>query len=222
MSSAGPELRDRPEWDEAVEVAHATMTRAQTNVDRLVELLPSAGYSFQRPAIETVRRASPSDLQELDRFEREVGPVPLALRAWKEIVGDVDLNGGNAEWAFEYLDPLVVEFPMDYVWSEHAEWLIDRGTEWDRGQFTIDIAPDYLHKANVSGGGPYAMVVPDLGVDGPVLEEPHNTSFVDYLRIAFRWAGLPGFDPSSAHYDWAMPPAFPVELRRIAANLLPL
>jgi hypothetical protein len=191
-------------------------------VDRLVDRLPTVGYIFHRPAMEIVRRTQPSELQELDRFEREVGPLPLALRAWKEVVGDVDLNGGNAEWAFAYPDPLMVEFPMDFVWSEYALWLEDVGMESDRSQFAVDIAPDSLHKANVSGGGPYSVKVPSGGVDGRVFEEPHETSFVEYLRTAFRWAGLPGFDPASARYDWAIPPPFPADLRWIASELLPI
>ncbi len=51
-----------------------------------------------------------------------------------------------------------------------------------RGPFTIDLGPDWLHKANVSGGPPYGMEVPNFGVDGLLLWEPHQTIFVNYLR----------------------------------------
>lgn len=111
--------------------------------------------------------------------------------------------------------------PVDFILSEHASWEEDQGTAWDRGPFVIDIAPDYLHKANVSGGAPYA-VAPSTGADGLVLFERHQTTFTNYLRIAFSWAGLPGWDRRQLD-GWATPnePAPPV-LQSIAAQLLPI
>ena len=68
----------------------------------------------------------------------------------------------------------------------------------------IDLAPDWLHKAHVSGGSPYTVEVPNRAIDGPLLDEPHSTTFVNYLRIAFRWGGFPGWDPEQPTRDpWA-------------------
>jgi hypothetical protein len=151
-----------------------------------------------------------------------MGALPLALRCWFEEVGQVNLLGRNTTWNFDLTDPLVVEAPADYIESEYQLWLEDRGAEWGSGPFEFEIAPDYLHKANISGGSPYAMEVPNDGVDGLLLWEPHQTTFVNYLRVAFKWAGLPGWDNASGH-GWSAPPAeFPTVLRRIADRLLPL
>jgi len=51
-----------------------------------------------------------------------------------------------------------------------------------------------LHKANTSGGAPYEMAIPDPRADGELLNERHHLFFVDYLRVAFRFGGFPGYD----------------------------
>jgi hypothetical protein len=149
----------------------------------------------------------------------------LSLRLWFEEVGQVDLTGRHPAWEFEYPDPLVVDAPVDYILSEFEAFEHDRGTEWDRGSlFEIPIAPDYLHKANISGGAPYSLAVPNAGVDGMLLWEPHQTTFVNYLRIAFAMGGMPGWQRFPALVEeWALPkgPA-PSELSEIASQLVRL
>jgi hypothetical protein len=222
IASAGSTIRDTADWEDAEAVARETMNRARSNVELLAESLPTTGFAFERPPDHVVNPPRQDDIAELDRFEREVGPVPLALRTWMEVVGQVDLNGSKPAWNVDVLDPLMVEVPMDYVWSEHSTWSADRGTEWDQGSFRIEIAPDGLHKANISGGPPYSMTVPDGGADALLLWEPHQTTFVNYLRQAFRWAGLPGWDPASGQH-WSSPPKpFPSELSDIARSLMPI
>jgi hypothetical protein len=222
MASRGDGLRQGDDWEAAVSVARATMRRARSNIERLIELLPAAGFEFEHPPDAVLVPPGPSIVEELDRLEQGIGTLPLSLRCWYEEVGQVNLVGRNPRWRYELTDPLVVNAPVDHVVSEHEQWLQDRGTEWDQGPFRIDIAPDYLHKANISGGPAYALAVPDAGVDGSLLGEPHDTTFVDYLRIAFRWAGLPGWDPLIGLRSSARDVAFPPALERIAESLLPL
>ncbi len=107
-------------------------------------------------------------------------------------------------------------------WSEYDAWEEDRGTEWNQGPFTVDVAPDSLHKANISGGPPYGVRVPNLGVDGLLLWEPHQTTFVNYLRIAFHWGGCPGW--SRGELDgWARPTEpVPRSLAELASEMLPI
>lgn len=205
--------------DEARAVARETMRRVRANVERLVELLPAIGYAFDEEPFVPAAAGAP---EELDVLEGRIGRLPLALRVWFEEVGQVNLNGRHPAWTFKYPDPLVVQAPVDYLMSEFEEWEEDRGTEWDQGPvFEVPIAPDYLHKADVSGGAPYSLAVPNAGVDGPLLGEPNQTTFVRYLRLAFRVAGMSGWQraPGSVP-DWAMPPtAPPRELDEIARQM---
>jgi hypothetical protein len=224
MVGMGPELRaDNEGWAEARAVAGLTMQRARRNVEMLLERLPADGYVFAPGPGSVVFEPPAADIGgRLDELEVTVGLLPLALRAWFEHVGQVNLMGSHPSWEFEYTDPLVVEAPVEYVLSEFDAWNEDRGTEWDQGAFTVDLAPDYLHKADVSGGPPYGMAVPNAGVDGLLLREPHQTTFCNYLRITFSRAGFPGWD-RGLHDGWATPnqPA-PTALKRWASDLLPI
>lgn len=223
MLGLGADVRAHPQaLDDAVAVARSTMTRARSNIEQLVQELSAAGYEFEsNPHLPP----KPEVVAELDALEAQIGRLPLALRMWFEEVGQVNFVGSHPRWAFDYPDPLVVEAPIDYILSEHQEWIDGKGTEWDRGSaFEIPLAPDYLHKANVSGGMPYSMTVPTDAVDGLFLWEPHQTTFVNYVRIAFRMAGMPGWQREPALLDdWALPQSEPpAELLDIASRLASL
>jgi hypothetical protein len=223
MTDLGERIRDEAaRFDDAQAVVAETMRRARANVERLVAELTRRHYRFEdtsRPAHEP----PVADIAvRLDDLQEAIGVMPLALRGWLEQVGRVDLVGSFQGWSYRYTDPLVVEAPIDYVLAEHAEWEYEHENEPDRDRFVIDLAPDWLHKANVSGGGPYCVEVPNRGVDGLLLDEPHRTTFVNHLRIAFRWGGFPGWDPDQARDRWARPPAAPQVINELAAHLLPL
>jgi hypothetical protein len=64
------------------------------------------------------------------------------------------------------------------------------------------------------------MAVPNEGIDGLLLWEPHQTTFVNYLRICFRWGGFPGWN--FADCDDSVKPEPPAPLTELAASLLPL
>ncbi len=86
----------------------------------------------------------------------------------------------------------------------------------------MDLAPDYLHKAGVSGGPPYGMALPNPGVEGLLLWERHQTTFVSYLRICMRWAGMPGWDRGGLD-GWACRATpIPTVLSEVSNALLPI
>jgi hypothetical protein len=64
------------------------------------------------------------------------------------------------------------------------------------------IAPDEYHKDNVSGGAPDEIHLPNSAMDAELENEWHETSFVEYLRVCFKWGGFPGFERvKTALYD---------------------
>jgi hypothetical protein len=214
MTAVGARVRDDESiFADACAVVAETMRRARANVEVLVDELRARGYRyaddaggappFEPPATDIAGR--------LDDLERRIGMIPLALRGWYEHVGRVNLAGSFPDETYRYTDPLVVDAPVEFVTSEFEEWEANRGTAWDTGRFTIDLAPDWLHKANVSGGGPYAVEIPNSGVDGLLLAEPHLTTFVNYLRIAFAWSGFPGWE-RGLRDGWARPSSSPPEI----------
>jgi hypothetical protein len=82
----------------------------------------------------------------------------------------------------------------------------------DVDPFVLPVAPDRLHKANVSGGLPYGIVLPDGCVDGLFVGET-TMPFVGYLNWVLRNGGFPG--PTASKSQWRVKQA-------LAERLLPL
>ncbi len=153
------------------------------------------------PRDEMVRTHIPSTphvRKQLARLEKVAGVLPLSLRVFYEVVGSVDWRGRHPALAPQQgsicPDPLVV-FPLDDVFEELKQ------RPADEGENVLMIAPDDLHKSDISGGEPYEIAVPDLRADGELLNESHRLLFVDYLRLCFRFGGFPGYD----HIDQGLP-----------------
>lgn len=94
LVALGDAVREEPLLSDARAVARETMTRARRNVETIVARLRELGYRFASPGQEIV----PPDaalLARLDRLEAAAGPLPLALRAFFEVVGSVDLTGSH-------------------------------------------------------------------------------------------------------------------------------
>jgi hypothetical protein len=98
LLALGGKVREPRLFDEAVAVARETMTRARTNIEMLVPRLTALGYCFAHPD----RVCVPAD-EEFRRLvadvERRVGPLPLSLRAWCEVVGEVNFMGSHPKFS---------------------------------------------------------------------------------------------------------------------------
>jgi hypothetical protein len=125
----------------------------------------------------------PNAASRIKELEKLVGPLPLSLQAFYEIVGEVDLIGSHDTISPE-ADPLVV-FSVEAMLQDGGGEIIEEGR--------IPIAPDHFHKADISGGAPYEIALPDARADAELLNEPHRLFFVDYLRLVFRHGGFPGY-----------------------------
>ena len=194
-------------------VVREAMMRARTNVITIIERLREQGYRFGDPWNDQGARAphAPPD----DRtpafvawLEKRWGPIPMTARLWIEIVGDVSLLGTHPDWPKGLVtDPLVVEFEYKswpfaerdrraarrHFKSEHDSWKFNLKEGGDLGPFALDVAPDALHKTNISGGAPYGVLVPDASVDATFrYDDGALLPFIEYLRLVFRCGGFPG------------------------------
>ncbi len=150
----------------------------------------------------------------------------MSLRAFYEVVGSVNFAGAPpAHWRrnrtdarFEESDPLYL-YDIGAAFSEFDEW--KRATEYysklsepGPGPYRIPIAPDALHKFNISGGMWYNIILPNPEADAELNAEPHKTTFVNYLRICCRWGGFPGWSRMETRPD--------ADLAYLIEGLLPI
>ena len=195
---------------EATAVAQETMSRVARGADSLAARLAASGWAPLYGAL----RAGPrdSDKEVLGRIERITGAaIPLSLRTFWEVVGGInfvwDYECGRAptlgvDLPMDEMDPLCVDPPEDvtHLFEEWQDQRSDVNPEL-ADPFNLDLAPDYLHKANISGGPPYGIELPFLGADPIFANEAHGLQFVDYLRLCFRWAGFPRLERHAGRTD---------------------
>lgn len=179
--------------------------------------------------------SSPGTRDVLKKIEQVGGTFPLSLRAWWEEVGEVNLCGYHPDWSERSgCDPLLVcTSDLSLLEGEGEEYSffpaiddgLDKGTEADlafaieNGLLRVVVAPDELHKENVSGGDPYTIRVPCAVADRRLDNFWLDVTFVEYLRLCFRWGGFPGFARLRAHERDKMPRE---HLDLLTRDLLPL
>ncbi|HKB59037.1 MAG TPA: hypothetical protein VKC56_03235 [Gallionellaceae bacterium] len=211
-----------------MEFARHLCARARSNVEYLVQGLSQAGYVFAFP--DEVHVPDDGQASEwISEFERLGVYLPIFLQAWITEVGSVNLMGSHPGWPESgyadlppreadiwYADPLVLQLDREYLKSEYDDWrwFVEEDGPAEAGPFQLSIAPDYVHKANISGGPAYSIDTTVPAVDTLLLNARDCTSLFYHVHNAFLWGGFPGF----AYLEAALPePA-----ASIRANLLPL
>jgi hypothetical protein len=201
--------------EDALDVARATMRRVLHNADLLAERLHARGWISWSGALRTP--PSREDFDAMEEIEATTGaPLPPSLRAFWEVVGGIDfvwdyqreelpprldrdlrVHPEPPETGLEWplLDPLAVD-PARAMIRVMEEWVDEYGEYGEESDdpaepLRLELAPDYWHKANISGGPAYGVYVPFLGADPLFAEEENELPFVDYLRLCFRWGGFP-------------------------------
>jgi len=128
--------------------------------------------------------------------------LPAALEMLYRHVGSVDFAGGHPDWeGCECPNPLVI-WPLGGVLEQARDWA-SRGSR--AGPCLLALSPDCSDKSRQPGGGPpYGIRVPPADRDPPLLNEWHDTTLLDYLRIVCKWAGFPGLERADAGHTWPL------------------
>jgi hypothetical protein len=163
----------------------------------LINRLRDTGYVFDRPD-DVFPGPEPGAVEIIRRVETEIGEIPEVLKRFWLHVGSVDLSGAHPSWPEldEYLDQLVV-FPASYALYYFEEEDGSR-LEYDE-PYQIVIAPDYFHKADVSGGPPYSVSVPALAGDPPLNGSPRQETLLQHIERSLRYGGFPGLADVDQH-----------------------
>jgi hypothetical protein len=206
LRQLGDRVREPGTTEDAQAVCDEMALRARHNIDRITGHLREQGYRFhvndsEQAPVEPFHAPSDAATEHVSWLEERFGPIPMAVSSWVRLVGDVWLVGTHPSWVESSgADPLVIEiegtrYPgasmRDFFDSEFEAWQ-DWTTEDDEaGGFVLPLAPDRLHKANISGGNPYGVRVPDATAEGLFVGEV-AMPFVAYLNWVFRNGGFPG------------------------------
>ena len=222
LSILGSNVRRLQHVDDAISVARETMRRVRVNCQTLILRLETLGWRFGHEwatdVDDDLLAAAPALLGEplpppvLDELERRYGVMPLALRAFYDIVGEVNFVGTplqrpNWPMPIDGLDPLSIASASDITSGR------------------VCLAPDALGKYQLGGVGDTCIQLPDRRVDAPLLFDGsplyvggQRMTLVRYLRAALlRGGGFFNFVPGSA---WATPPGD--DLAFLTRDLLPL
>lgn len=187
------------------------IARGAEALRRLVEWLRDRGYRFASPGAALPGPEAGTSVA-IARLEHEVGPVPLAVKLFWQHIGSVDLCGDHAEWTgCDLPDPLVV-YPPSVALAELDDFMSDRQERLRVAfPFSIPVAPDALHKANLSGGMWVSVSVPAVADDPPLNDAGHDSTFLGVLENAIQWGGFPGLSSCAAH-------SWPIDELRRASN----
>ncbi len=138
--------------------------------------------------------------KQIREVEKRLGPLPLSLRTFWEVTGDLNFRGNHSalnEYEGVVGDPLVVNPMVQFGMLPTGDGL--------------EISEDACFKARYSGGESYSIGVPSPSMDGRLWGEPHELMFVDYLRLAFRYGGFAG---------WEGKPRPPKEIDALTSGLI--
>jgi hypothetical protein len=215
LRQLGASVRDPTHAVEAQAVCDEMATRARHNVEVIVARLTAQGFRFcsndeKRDPVTPFIGASEDAGSLLTWLEERIGSVPMTVSSWLRLVGDVWLVGLHPQWqAADQADPLVVELEglrwpeastRDYFDGELVAWVETSAEDADAGGFVLPVAPDRLHKANVSGGAPYGFRLPDGCADALFVGEV-AMPFVAYLNWVFKHGGFPGVAPGEGQWQ---------------------
>jgi hypothetical protein len=129
----------------------------------------------------------------LENALKRFGYVPLSLKMFYTIVGSCNFGWDydtRSDIPWVGADPIAI-IPVSDLLDEVKEYEADDDNE----PIGITVAADYYHKDNISGGAPYSIELTSMpSVDSRFLDEEHDTTFINYLRIALSGGGFSRFD----------------------------
>ena len=192
-------------FEDVQKVMMETFNRIAYNLDIIFSELKNINYAFktefQSNSYRPILAALPNTeelLHKLDDETRDFGQIPYSLKLFYKIVGACNFAWDyekRPELFWEYADPIqiaslddVVFYVSDDDWKEYLnEWI-----EGDDSLFPqIELAADYYHKDNVSGGLAYSIqLTKGPAIDSLFLNEPNETTFINYLRICMENCGF--------------------------------
>ena len=151
-------------------------------------------YNFEQPLTNPLPDID-SLLLTLENIYKPWGAIPVALNMFYKIVGACNFASteSNISRPWRLADPIQILSLDDILREVTSSGDNDYLNECylNDGIITIEISADYLHKDDVSGGPAYSIpITKQQVIDPPLLNEYHNTTFINYLRICMNNCGF--------------------------------
>ncbi|GHO89162.1 hypothetical protein [Dictyobacter formicarum] len=194
--------------EDASAVMRPMMQRVRVNIETILQRLPDIGYVHHKGLSRTF-----TTQQEQEAYEKEMplfqlpaqnvqeqialldhlaGSLPLSLRFFYQEVGSIHLVGAFSSMDPKdgyLLDPLCV-FSLDIALIQ----VTMSGESWKEDSRLL-LSGDCFFKYGYSGGGTYDVLLPCQAIDTLFVGEPHQLTFVNYLRLCIlQWGGFPGLE----------------------------
>jgi hypothetical protein len=180
-----------------------TFERVAYNLDIIYKELTTINYlfkadfefNFECPLIKPLADTD-NLLARLDKSVGQFGFVPFSLKMFYKIVGACNFGWDyetNEDFIWQCADPIQITSLDDLISEVTDEDNLENLKEYyeDEGFVSLQLSADYLHKDNISGGQPYSLQLTSTpSIDGQLLNEEHNTTFINYLRICFDNCGF--------------------------------
>jgi hypothetical protein len=199
-------IRDPAVLPEAEAVAREMMKRVRENLERIVAVLDKHGYAFAVGKVKDVLVGpKPKTAAAIADMEKVAGvPLPIALRAFYEAVGEVNLmelpdfdydEGAELFRDFARFDPLVVVSPKEAIkpLKESRKREDKYPVELRRRLAGAYLGPDPRRKADLNtyqDDDPYVIDVTGAAADGVVERASFSQPFVAYLRTCLEGGGF--------------------------------
>jgi len=194
-----------------------TFQRVAYNLDIIYKELQEINYLFKTNPQSNYEKPLHKPLadtefliQQLDNAVKPFGYVPLSMKYFYKIVGGVNFVWDyetNEDFMWDMADPIQIasldavgETVIEEYWEEDVQQYVD---DENFGNAFLDLAADDLHKDNVSGGQAYAIqITKEPSIDSNFMNEPNDTTFINYLRICFENCGFPGITRPDMKNDY--------------------
>lgn len=183
-------------FPEVEAVLDETFNRVAVNLEIIHSELQRIDYLFRNDSFDNPSSDTDKLLSELDQILEPFGYAPLSIKKFYQNVGLADFVWDyevNEERFWDCADPLefyYLEDLISYIKSEDWEEKISEVIV-ENEKPCLELSADYLHKDNISGGMPYSIELTEQpSIDGLFLFEPHETTFIDYLRISIDKCGF--------------------------------
>jgi len=218
LTAMGSAIDTEPVYADALAVASTTMSRAGYNFFSIRHKLVASGYQFSScSSIGTVLLPNTKTKALIENIEHSYGLLPLSVKAWFEIVGEVNLQGSHPDWKvrascepdWDYTQVVdsrisVAVEPLNLLLARSAHHFPVEWIDYCSGEVYPEHSFDLTIGDGRRGDDSLTVIVGKMKMDscllyGPPLGrfdkyrmEPIET-FVQYLRRSFEWGGFPGF-----------------------------